>query len=75
MLNKFQMQHNKPMGTPMVIGCKLSLEDDSPKTYQMMYRSMVGSFLYSTTTRPNIMQAIGIMERFQYTPKETHLNK
>ena len=46
MLKKFEMEDNKPMGTPMVTGCKLSLEDDSPKVDQMMYISMVGSFLY-----------------------------
>jgi hypothetical protein len=38
MLNKFQMEDNKPMSTPMVTGCKLNLEDDSPKVDQTMYR-------------------------------------
>ena len=75
MMKKFQMEDNKPMGTPMVTGCKLRLEDDSPKVDQTMYRSMVGSVLYSTTTRPDIMQVIGIMGRFQYEPKETHLKE
>jgi hypothetical protein len=74
MMKKFQMEDNKPMSTPMVIGCKLSLEDDSPKVDQMMYRSMVGSLLYSTTTRPDIMQVVGLVGRFQSTPKENHLN-
>jgi hypothetical protein len=73
MLKKFQMEDNKPMSTPMVIGCKLILEDDSTKVDQMMYRSMVGILLYSTATRPNIMQVVGIVGRFQYAPKETHL--
>jgi hypothetical protein len=42
MLKKFQMEDCKPMSTPMVTGCKLSLDDDSPKVDQTMYRSMVG---------------------------------
>jgi hypothetical protein len=71
MMKKFQMEEIKPMSTPIVIGCKLSLEDDSPKVDQTMYRSMVGSFLYSTITRPDIMQVVGLMGRFQYAPKET----
>jgi hypothetical protein len=29
-LNKFQMEDSKPMCTPMVTGCKLNLEDESP---------------------------------------------
>jgi hypothetical protein len=46
MLNKFQMEYNKPKSTPMAIGCKLSIEDDSPKVDQTLYKSMVGSLLY-----------------------------
>jgi hypothetical protein len=75
MLKKFQMEDNKPMSTPMVTGCKLSLEDDSPKVDQTMYKSMVGSLLYSTTTRPDIMQVVGLVGRFQSAPKETHLKE
>jgi hypothetical protein len=59
MLKKFQMEDCKPMRTPMVIGCKLSLDDDSPKVYQTMYRSMTGSMLYETTTKPKLMQDSG----------------
>jgi hypothetical protein len=73
MLKKFQMEDSKPMSTPMVFGCKLSLEDDSPKVDQTMYRSMIGSLLYSTTTRPDIMQVVGIVGRFQPAPRESHL--
>jgi hypothetical protein len=75
MLKKFQMEDNKPMSTPMVIGCKLSLEDDSPKVDQMLYRSMVGSFLYSTSTRHGIMQDVGLIGIFQSAPKENHLRE
>jgi hypothetical protein len=75
MLKKFQMEYSKPMGTPMFTGCKLILEDDSPKVDQTMYISMDGSFLYSTATRPDIMQVVGLMGRFQYAPKENHLKE
>jgi len=34
---------------------------------------MIGSILYLTGTRPNIMHAVGIVGRFQENPKETHL--
>jgi hypothetical protein len=74
MLNKFQMEDSKPMGTLMVIGCKLSLEDDSPKADQTMYRSIVGSFLYSTTRRLDIMQDVGLVGRFQYSLKISKKN-
>jgi hypothetical protein len=73
MLKKFQMEDSKHVSTPMVTGCKLSLDDDSPKVDQTMYRSMIRSFLYSTTTRPDIMQVVGLVGRFQSAPRETHL--
>jgi hypothetical protein len=73
MLKKFQMEDFKSMSTPMVTGCKLSLDYDSPKVDQTMYTSMVGSLLYATATRPNIIQDVRIIGRFQYAPKETHL--
>jgi hypothetical protein len=47
MLNKFQMEDSKHVSTPMVTGCKLSLDDDSPKVDQTMYRSMIRSLLCS----------------------------
>jgi hypothetical protein len=38
-----------------------------------MYRSMIGRLLYATKTRPFIMQVVGVVDRFQSTPKETHM--
>ena len=36
---------------------------------------MIGILLYATTTRPNIMQVVGVVARFQSTPKETHMKE
>lgn len=55
MLKKFRMEDCNPMSTPMVIGCKLSKNDESPNTNQNLYRSMIKSFIYMTTSRPDIM--------------------
>jgi hypothetical protein len=73
MLKRFQMEDSKPVGTPMVIGCKLSKDDDSVDVDQSSYRSMIGSVLYITTSRPDIMHAIGMVGRFQSAPKQSHL--
>ncbi|XP_043717478.1 uncharacterized mitochondrial protein AtMg00810-like [Telopea speciosissima] len=73
MLKKFQMEDNKPVGTPMVVGCKLSTDDESPSVDQTRYRSMIGSLLYLTASRPDILQAVCLVARFQASPKETHL--
>jgi len=58
------MENSTPMSIPMVTGCKLSKDDDSPDVDQNSYRSMIGSLLYITTSRPDIMHDVGIVGRY-----------
>ena len=60
-LKKYDMEDSKPVCTPMVIGCSLSSNDESSVVHQPNYRSMIGSLLYLTGARPNIMHAVGIV--------------
>jgi hypothetical protein len=69
------MEDCKPNSTPMVIGCKISKEHESKESNQTPYISMIGNLLYVTASRPDIMQAIGLVGMFQTTPKETHVLK
>ncbi|GJT69320.1 putative ribonuclease H-like domain-containing protein [Tanacetum coccineum] len=39
-----------------------------------LYRSMIGSLMYLTASRPNIMFAVCACVRFQVTPKTSHLH-
>ncbi|GJT18097.1 putative ribonuclease H-like domain-containing protein [Tanacetum coccineum] len=39
-----------------------------------LYRSMIGSLMYLTTSRPDIMFAVCVCARHQVTPKECHLH-
>jgi hypothetical protein len=73
MLKRFQMEDSKPVGTPMVTGCKLSKDDDSPDVDQSSYRSMISSLLYIKTYRPDIMRVVGMVGRYQSTHKQSHL--
>ena len=72
-LKKYGMEECKSVSTPMITRCNLSSHDDSPMVNQPEYRSMIGSLLYLTGTRPDIMHAVGIVGRFQANPKESHL--
>ena len=63
MLKRFQMEDCKPVGTPMITGCRLSKDDESPEVDQKLYRSMIGSLLYATASRPDILHAIGLVGR------------
>jgi hypothetical protein len=68
------MQDCAPVSTLMIIGCKLNKEDDSSEVDQTMYMSMIGIFLYLTTSRPDITQVLVLVGRFQSNPKETHIH-
>jgi hypothetical protein len=54
MLRKFQMQDVKPMSTPMGSTATLDADEDGEPMDQREYRSMIGSLLYLTATRPDI---------------------
>jgi hypothetical protein len=53
------MEDYKPITTLMKTNCKLIKYDDSKSTNQRQYRSMIGSLLYVTTSRPDVTKAIG----------------
>lgn len=74
MLKRFQMEDCKPISTPMVTKCKLSKIDESPDVDQTMYRSMIGSLLYLIASKPDIVQVVCMVARFQSAPKQSHVN-
>ncbi len=39
-----------------------------------LYRGLIGSLLYLTTSRPDIVFSVGICARYQSDPKESHLS-
>jgi hypothetical protein len=73
MLKWFGMEDCKPVITPMKTSCKLSKDDDLKSTDKRQYMSMIGSLLYVTTSRPDVMKVVGQVARFQAAPKESHV--
>eukprot|EP00253_Pinus_taeda_P026496 PITA_26496 len=71
-LKRFNMQNNKATVTPTLMGLKLTKEDSSKDFDPKMYKSIVGSLMYLTATRPDIMHAVSLISRFMERPKETH---
>jgi hypothetical protein len=49
------MEDCKLVTTPMQTNYKLSKDDDSKSTNQRKDRSMIGSLLYVTVSRPDVM--------------------
>nr|GEY24363.1 uncharacterized mitochondrial protein AtMg00810-like [Tanacetum cinerariifolium] len=53
----------------------LGLQDSDGEDVDVhTYRSMIGSLMYLTSSRPDIMFAVCACARFQVTPKVSHLN-
>ena len=57
----------------MAITTKLEVNTEESKVEISNYRGMVGSFLYLTASKPNIMFATCLCARFQVDPRESHL--
>ena len=68
-LKKFKMEDCKIVLTLMVTSCKLSIDNSYKDVDQRLYRSMIGSLLYVTASRPDVMQEVGQVARFQEAPK------
>ena len=58
MLKKFRFNESKPTLTPMGTNGHLDLDSNGVSVDQKQYRSMIGSLLYLTASRPNIMFSI-----------------
>nr|CAN79914.1 hypothetical protein VITISV_027399 [Vitis vinifera] len=62
------------MKTPMSSSIKLNKDEKGKSVNSTMYRGMIGSFLYLTPSRPDIMYSVCLCARFQSCPKESHLS-
>ncbi|RVX18146.1 Retrovirus-related Pol polyprotein from transposon RE1 [Vitis vinifera] len=62
----------KPVSTPMTTREKLSKDDDSEKIDEGLYRSLIGSLLYLTASRPDILFIVSVLSRFMHLPSEKH---
>ena len=68
------MEGFKAIGTPMSLSCKLDKDEGGKNIDSKFYRGMIGSLLYLTTSRSNIMFSVCLCACFQSNPKESHLN-
>jgi hypothetical protein len=73
-LKKFKMDDCKAIKTPIATNAHLNLDVDSKPIDQSLYHSLIGSLLYLTTSRPDIMFSVCLCARFQANPKESHLS-
>jgi hypothetical protein len=74
-LKRFKMDQCKYSIFPMQQNVKLSCEDGSKEVNGTMYRQMVGSLNYLTSTRPDIGYSVSVLSQFMVKPQESHWNE
>ncbi|GJR18022.1 putative ribonuclease H-like domain-containing protein, partial [Tanacetum coccineum] len=73
-LKKFDFWSIRTATTPIESNKTLVKNKDGEDVDVHVYRSMIGSLMYLTASRPDIMFAVCACARFQVTPKASHLN-
>jgi hypothetical protein len=72
LMKKFNMAELKPVSTPMSSVASLRPDEDGEAVDQREYRSMIGSLLYLTATRPDIQFTMELCTHFQASPRSSH---
>ncbi|GKV32259.1 hypothetical protein SLEP1_g40876 [Rubroshorea leprosula] len=72
-LDRFQMKNCNSVTTPVDKGVKLVKDLGGRFVDSKQYTQIVGSLMYLTTTRPDIMHGISLISGYMEHPKELHL--
>nr|GEU78735.1 hypothetical protein [Tanacetum cinerariifolium] len=73
-LKRFGMENCDTVPTPMVEQAKLKLVLVGKPVDHIEYRSMIGSLMYFTSSRPDIMFATSMCARYQANSNEHHVS-
>ena len=58
--------------TPIATGTKLSKHEKGSSVDPTMFKRLVGSLMYMTATRPDIMYGVSLISRFMESPQNSH---
>ena len=72
-MKKFGLESASSIRTPMSPNVKLTIDLLGKSVDSSLYRSMIGSLLYLTASRPDISYSVGVCARYQVNPKESHM--
>ncbi|GKD79616.1 putative ribonuclease H-like domain-containing protein, partial [Tanacetum coccineum] len=73
-LKKFDFTTVKAASTLIETNKALNKDEEAEDVDVHLYRSIIGSLIYLTTSRPDIMFFVYACARFQVTPKVSHLH-
>ena len=72
-MKKFGLEFASSVRTPMSPNVKLTVGLLSKIVDPTLYKSMIGSLLYLTTSRLDINYSVGVCARYQANPKESNV--
>ena len=64
-VKKFGLDSKKHASTPMSSSTKLNVDSSEVEVSPTLYRSIIGSLLYLTASRPDITFSVGVCARYQ----------
>ncbi|GKA32572.1 retrovirus-related pol polyprotein from transposon TNT 1-94 [Tanacetum coccineum] len=73
-IKKYGMLSSDPVDTPMVDKSKLDKDLQGKPVDPTHYRGMIGSLMYLTSSRPDLVFAVCMCARYQAKPTEKHLH-
>ena len=68
LVKKFGLESAYSVRIPMSSNVKFTVDLLGKSVDSSLYRSMIGSLLYLTTSRPNISYSVGVCARYQANP-------
>ena len=67
------MKDCNPVNTPSEFGMKLNKDNGGNKVDDTLYKQIVGSLMYLTTTRPNLMHDVSVISIYMECLTKIHL--
>ncbi|PNX85069.1 retrotransposon-related protein [Trifolium pratense] len=72
-LRRFGMEGSNSVHNPIVPGFKICKDKEGVKVDATFFKQVVGSLMYLTTTRPDLMFVVSLISRYMAQPTELHL--
>ncbi|KAI4369936.1 hypothetical protein MLD38_018327 [Melastoma candidum] len=73
LLKKYELTNSIHLSTPMSTNAIVEKDETGKDADLSLYRNMIGSLLYLTASRPDILFSVCLCARCQSAPKESHL--
>ena len=72
-LERFQMADCNSVHNPIIPGTKLMKDPMGEPVADTLYKQLVGSLMYLTSTRPDLMFVVSLLSRYMDHPTTLHL--